>query len=166
MDQSRLAALSPVDGRYAKAVESLRPLCSEAGLIGERIRVEALWFLELAHSVPQLAGGAMPSTVTARAAALAADPGPTAAAAVKAIEQRINHDVKAVEYFVRSELSAAGASPATLELVHFGCTSEDINNLSYARILSQARSTVLVPELAKFFSQLKVIFSWLFYIDT
>ena len=155
MDQSRLAALSPVDGRYAKAVESLRPLCSEAGLIGERIRVEALWFLELAHSVPQLAGGAMPSTVTARAAALAADPGPTAAAAVKAIEQRINHDVKAVEYFVRSELSAAGASPATLELVHFGCTSEDINNLSYARILSQARSTVLVPELAKLLAMLR-----------
>ncbi|MDE2219805.1 MAG: adenylosuccinate lyase [Gammaproteobacteria bacterium] len=147
MDQSRLLAISPVDGRYATAAEPLRALFGEAGLIRERIRIEALWLLELAGSVPQLAGAKLPAAVTARAAALASDPGPQAAAAVKQIESHIKHDVKAVEYFVRRELAAAGASPATLELVHFGCTSEDINNLGYARLLSRARAQVLLPEL-------------------
>ncbi len=149
MDQSHLLAISPVDGRYAAAADPLRALFAESGLINERIRIEALWLLELARSVPQLAGAALPSETAARASALAHDPGPGAAAAVKEIESRIKHDVKAVEYFVRQELTAAGASPATLEMVHFGCTSEDVNNLSYARLLAQARSQVLVPELAQ-----------------
>jgi len=149
MDQTGLLAISPIDGRYAAAADPLRPLFAESGLIRERIRVEALWLLELAQAVPLLAGARLPEAVRARAAALAADPGPHAAAAVKQIERRINHDVKAVEYFVRQELGAAGAGAATLELVHFGCTSEDLNNLSYARLLSQARDQVLAPELAK-----------------
>ncbi len=155
MDQSRLLAISPVDGRYAAAAEPLRALFGEAGLIRERIRVEALWLLELAAAVPQLAGAPLPPAVAARAAALARDPGPQAAAAVKDIESRIRHDVKAVEYFVRQELAAAGAAPATLELVHFGCTSEDINNLSYARLLAQARAQVLLPELAQIIKVLR-----------
>jgi adenylosuccinate lyase len=155
MDQSRLLAISPVDGRYAAAAEPLRALFGEAGLIRERIRVEALWLLELAAAVPQLAGAPLPAAVAARAAALARDPGPQAAGAVKDIEARIKHDVKAVEYFVRQELAAAGASPATLELVHFGCTSEDINNLSYARLLAQARAQVLLPELAQIIRALR-----------
>ena len=155
MDQTRLLAISPVDGRYAAAALPLRVLFAEAGLIKERIRVAALWLLELVRSVPQLAGAAMPPEATARARALARDPGPTAAIAVKEIELRIKHDVKAVEYFIRQELAAAGASPATLELVHFGCTSEDVNNLSYARLLAQARSQVLVPELAKMIRALR-----------
>jgi adenylosuccinate lyase len=78
---------------------------------------------------------------------LAADPGPTSPVTVKAIEKRINHDVKAVEYFVRDEIKAAGATAAQLELVHFGCTSEDINNLSYARLLARARSEQLLPAI-------------------
>jgi len=147
MDQTRLLAISPVDGRYAAAAEPLRALFAESGLIRERIRVEASWLLELAAAVPDLAGAGLSGAVRARAAALSQDPGAGAAAAVKQIEQRINHDVKAVEYFVRQELAAAGASPATLELVHFGCTSEDINNLSYARLLQQGRDQVLAPEL-------------------
>ena len=147
MDQTHLLAISPLDGRYAAAAEPLRALFAEAGLIQERIRVEALWLLELAQSVPQLAGAALGAPVRARADALARDPGPAAAAAVKGIEARINHDVKAVEYYVRQELAAAGASPATLELVHFGCTSEDLNNLAYARLLRRARAQVLLPEL-------------------
>ena len=155
MDQSRLLAISPVDGRYAKAAEPLRALFAEAGLINERIRIEALWLLELAQSVPQLAGAVMPPTASERARALARDPGPTAAPAVKEIESRIKHDVKAVEYFIRQELAAAGASPATLELVHFGCTSEDVNNLSYARLLAQARAQVLVPELTQLIGALR-----------
>ena len=155
MDQTRLLAISPVDGRYAAAAEPLRALFGEAGLIRERIRVEAAWLLELAASVPQLAGAALPPAVAARAAALAADPGPQAAAAVKEIESRIKHDVKAVEYFLRQELQQAGAGPATLELVHFGCTSEDINNLSYARLLQQARAQVLLPGLAQIIDALR-----------
>ena len=155
MDQTRLLAISPVDGRYAAAAEPLRALFSEAGLIRERIRVEALWLQELATAVPQLAGAALPPAVAARAAELARDPGSAAAAAVKDIESRIKHDVKAVEYHVRAQLAAAGASPATLELVHFGCTSEDVNNLSYARLLARARSQVLLPELTQIIGALR-----------
>jgi adenylosuccinate lyase len=155
MDQTRLLAISPVDGRYAAAADPLRALFAEAGLINERIRIEALWLLELTRSLPQLAGAALPAEAAARAAALARDPGPAAAASVKEIEARIKHDVKAVEYFVRQELAAAGASAATLELVHFGCTSEDVNNLSYARLLAQARSQVLVPELTQLLGTLR-----------
>src|SRR5258706_12700332 len=149
MDQTHLLAISPIDGRYASASEPLRALFSEAGLIRERIRVEALWLLELVKAQPQLAGAALSAPVPARAEVLARDPGPESATAVKEIESRINHDVKAIEYYVREELAQAGASPATLELVHFGCTSEDLNNLSYARLLQRARAQLLLPELAQ-----------------
>jgi adenylosuccinate lyase len=153
---SAVDALSPVDGRYRSATEPLRALLSEAGLIRERIRVEAQWLVLLAESVPQLAGARPSSAVSARAQQLAREPDSDAAAAVKAIEARTNHDVKAVEYYVREQLSAAGASEALLELVHFGCTSEDINNLSYARILQAARTKLVaaldtrIGELATF----------------
>jgi adenylosuccinate lyase len=138
-----LEALSPVDGRYRNATAPLRAHLSEAGLIRERIRIEAQWLLHLAAALPQLAGAQLPAPVRTRAQQLAATPDASAAAAVKSIEARINHDVKAVEYYVRDELAAAGASEATLELVHFGCTSEDINNLSYARLLKAARELLL-----------------------
>jgi adenylosuccinate lyase len=154
MDQTALQAISPVDGRYAAATAPLRQWFAESGLIRERIRVEALWLLELADALPELAGAQLSPAVRSCAAALARDPGAAAPAAVKAIEQRINHDVKAVEYYVREALAAAGAGTATLELVHFGCTSEDLNNLSYARLLLQARAQVLAPELASIITAL------------
>src|SRR5215472_17531643 len=141
-----LEALSPVDGRYRAATAPLRGLLSEAGLIRERIRIEAQWLLHLAAAVPQLPGATLTPAVRERARQLAQEPETSAAAAVKAIEARINHDVKAVEYYVREQLAAAGAVDATLELVHFGCTSEDINNLAYARLLQSARA-VLIPVL-------------------
>ena len=147
MEASTLSALSPVDGRYAAATAPLRGYFSEAALIRERVRVEALWFSTLVDPQLQLLVHAPVAQVLACAAALAADPPAAAPAAIKATEARINHDVKAVEYFVRDALAAAGADRATLELVHFGCTSEDINNLSYARLLAGARTTVLLPEL-------------------
>ncbi|MFT3904992.1 MAG: adenylosuccinate lyase [Steroidobacteraceae bacterium] len=147
MHSDPLYALSPVDGRYAAATEALRPYLSEAGLINERIRVEALWFQCLAAQVPQLVPQGVSSALDARAAQIAAQPDSAAAAAVKAIEKKINHDVKAVEYYVREQLAAAGATPAQLELVHFGCTSEDINNLSYARLLAATREKVLLPQV-------------------
>ncbi len=154
MDSTALTALSPVDGRYRKAADGLRAVLSERGLIRERIRVEAAWLLALAESVPQLANPPLPDGVRQLAAALALEPGDDAPAAVKTIEARINHDVKAVEYFVREKLTQAGASPGTLELVHFGCTSEDINNLSYARMLRAAR-TLLSADLEKVIDRLR-----------
>ena len=140
---SPIDALSPVDGRYREATESLRDLLSEAGLVRERIRIEAQWLLHLTGAVPELAGAALSPVARRRAEEMAFEPAIDAATAVKEIEGRINHDVKAVEYYVRGQLADVGASAAALELVHFGCTSEDINNLSYARILQAARRVLL-----------------------
>ncbi len=142
-----LTALSPVDGRYRGATEGLAQLLSESGLVRERIRVEALWMLQLGDVLAGKPVAAYAPAVRKRLEALAVDPGEASATTVKTIEKRINHDVKAVEYFVRDEIKAAGATAAQLELVHFGCTSEDINNLSYARLLDRARSQQLLPAL-------------------
>jgi adenylosuccinate lyase len=154
MDSAALSALSPVDGRYRKGADGLRAVLSESGLIRERIRIEAAWLLSLAESVPAILKGPLPDRVRKLAAALAIEPGDDAPAAVKAIEARINHDVKAVEYFVREKLTTSGASPAVLELVHFGCTSEDINNLAYARMLRAAR-LVLLGDLDRVIERLR-----------
>jgi len=144
---SSLTALSPVDGRYRAATEGVALLLSEAGLVSERIRVEALWLLQLGESLPDVPAASWSKAVRARLEQLSKDPGPDSPRKVKAIEKRINHDVKAVEYFVRDAMAEAGAKPAQLELVHFGCTSEDINNISYARLLSRARTELLMPQL-------------------
>ncbi|MEY3465680.1 MAG: adenylosuccinate lyase [Steroidobacteraceae bacterium] len=145
MSLRSLDALSPVDGRYAKSCEPIRPLLSEAALIRERLRIEAEWLLHLAKHAPAglPAAARITAPVLAAARAIAADPAASSADAVKAIEQRTNHDVKAVEYHLREQLADVGADAATLELVHFGCTSEDINNLAYARMLRNARRTLL-----------------------
>ena len=143
MDIDSLTALSPVDGRYGRAADSLRPFLSESGLIRERIRIEAAWLITLATQVPQILHEPLPPAVLACAQSLAAEPDASAAADVKLIERQINHDVKAVEYYVRRRLEAAGASPAVLELVHFGCTSEDINNLAYSKTLQRSRAAML-----------------------
>ena len=144
-DLPAVLALAPVDGRYRATTAPLRELLSEAGLIRQRVRVEAAWLEHLAGAVPSLAGANLSSAVRERTRQLAHAPDAACATAVKAIEARINHDVKAVEYYVRGELAAAGAEPATLELVHFGCTSEDINNLSYALLLRSARTQMHAP---------------------
>ncbi|TLY98069.1 MAG: adenylosuccinate lyase [Gammaproteobacteria bacterium] len=140
---SALDALSPVDGRYQATAAPLRGLLAERALVLERIRIEAQWLLHVAAAVPQLPGAHFSPAVGECARQLASAPEPAAAEAVKSIEARINHDVKAVEYYVREQLARAGAADATLELVHFGCTSEDINNLSYARLLQAARAALL-----------------------
>src|SRR5882672_11126225 len=124
-----LTALSPVDGRYASKLGALRAGFSEAGLIAQRVRIEAAWLIYLSETarIPQLQALAAPTREVLKR--LAASPPADAPESVKKIEQRINHDVKAVEYYVREQLAAAGATAATLEFVHFACTSEDINNL-------------------------------------
>ncbi|SRR5579871_2601195 len=146
---SALDALSPLDGRYADKCAPLRALLSESALIRHRVRIEAEWLLFLARDLklPELAQ--LAPAVLKRASALAAGAPAGEAQAVKAEEKRIAHDVKAVEYYLRGELGAAGASAAQLEFVHFACTSEDINNLAYALMLKEARDAVLLPAVGR-----------------
>jgi len=113
----------------------------------ERVRVECAWLLRLAEGPAAAPLAALPSAAREWLEAHARDPKSTDVAAIKAIEARTNHDVKAVEYWIRGELGARGAAPAMLEWVHFGCTSEDINNLAYALMLRTARRSILLPAL-------------------
>ncbi|HQR49890.1 MAG TPA: adenylosuccinate lyase, partial [Steroidobacteraceae bacterium] len=140
-------ALSPVDGRYASRCTELRELFSESGLIRARVRVEVAWLLALAASpdIPEMHGLSQSDLEVAtrlEAAFTEAD-----AAAVKAIERETNHDVKAVEYFVKDRLREHAAWRPRLEFVHFACTSEDINNVAYALLCLQARDEILLPRL-------------------
>jgi len=145
MTDHRLTALSPLDGRYADKCADLASLFSEAALIGYRVRVEAAWLRQLAASGHFAALGALPAPLASRLDALAHAVDESAVRRVKEIERVTNHDVKAVEYFIREQLAASGARPAQLEFVHFACTSEDINNLCYSMMLSNARESVLLP---------------------
>ncbi|MHB8474674.1 MAG: adenylosuccinate lyase [Steroidobacteraceae bacterium] len=140
-------ALSPLDGRYARKLAAVRHIFSEAGLMRERVRVECAWFLALAAGPAAHALAKLPRPARDLLAALSKDPSGTDAAAIKHIETRTNHDVKAVEIWLRGELKAQGAAAAELEWLHFGCTSEDINNLAYALMLRSARTTQLLPML-------------------
>ena len=157
MTSPELDALSPVDGRYAAKLADLHHLCSEAGLIRLRVRIEALWWQHLARNLEVAALRKVPAAVQKEVTRLATEPSSIDPAAVKAIEARINHDVKAVEYYVRERLQAAGAPAAQLEFVHFGCTSEDINNLAYALMLSAARKTLLLPAVSALTEQLRAL---------
>ncbi|MEN1928226.1 adenylosuccinate lyase [Luteimonas sp. MJ250] len=142
-----LLALSPLDGRYAGKVEALRPVFSEFGLIHARVRVEIEWLLALAAEpgIPELAPFDEGATASLRA--LADGFSPADAARVKEIERTTNHDVKAVEYFIKKRLADDAALGPALEFVHFACTSEDINNLSYGLMLDAARREVMLPAL-------------------
>ncbi len=154
MPLSSLTAISPVDGRYADKCEELRPVFSEYGLIRQRIRVEALWLKALAQEpgIKELQG--VPKEAQAFLDQIAAAVSEADAAEVKKTEKTTNHDVKAVEYFVKSRLEASPWK-AHREFVHFACTSEDINNLSYALMLSEARDRVLLPKLDTLLERLK-----------
>ncbi len=138
-------ALSPLDGRYAGKLAAVRYLFSEAGLMRERVRVECAWFLALAGGPAATALAKLPRAARDLLTALSNDPAAADVAAIKQIEARTNHDVKAVEIWLRTELKARGAAAADLEWLHFACTSEDINNLAYALMLKSARATLLLP---------------------
>ena len=147
MSDAQLLALSPLDGRYAGKVDALRPIFSEFGLIRARVKVEVEWLLALA-SEPGIAELAPFSAAAgARLRALADAFAPADAARVKAIERTTNHDVKAVEYFIKERLEGDAVLAPALEFVHFACTSEDINNLAYGLMLAEARASVLLPAL-------------------
>ena len=145
--EAALLALSPLDGRYASKVDALRPIFSEYGLIRARVKVEIEWLLALAAEpgIGELAG--FSDAAKARLRALADGFSVTDAARVKDIERTTNHDVKAVEYFIKERLKDDAELAPALEFVHFACTSEDINNLSYGLMLAEARSQVLLPTL-------------------
>ncbi|QNN48072.1 adenylosuccinate lyase [Thermomonas brevis] len=152
-----LTALSPLDGRYAGKVDPLRPIFSEYGLIRARVKVEVEWLLALADApgIPELAP--FSDAAAARLRALADGFSVEDAARVKAIEATTNHDVKAVEYLIKERLKDDSELGPALEFVHFACTSEDINNLSYALMLSQARQEVLLPKLDALIEKLRAM---------
>src|SRR4249919_616568 len=148
MSDAALLALSPLDGRYAGKVDALRPIFSEYGLIMARVRVEVEWLLALAKEPGIVELEPFSEAATARLRALANDLSAEQAARVKTIERTTAHDVKAVEYFIKEALKDDAELGPALEFVHFACTSEDINNLSYSLMLAQARATVLRPALS------------------
>lgn len=144
---AQLLALSPLDGRYAGKVDALRPVFSEYGLIRARVHVEIEWLLALASEAGIAELPAFTDAQATRLRALVRDFSVEDAARVKQIERTTNHDVKAVEYFIKERLRDDAELGPALEFVHFACTSEDINNLSYGLMLQQARRDVLLPAL-------------------
>ncbi|MEG3191446.1 adenylosuccinate lyase [Lysobacter sp. D1-1-M9] len=155
--ESQLLALSPLDGRYAGKVDSLRPIFSEFGLIKARVKVEVEWLLALADEPAIVELEPFSDAATARLRALADELSVQDAARVKEIERTTNHDVKAVEYLIKERLADDSELGPALEFVHFACTSEDINNLSYALMLSQARQFVLLPRLDQLIQALRAM---------
>ena len=152
-----LTALSPLDGRYAAKAAPLRPIVSEFGLMHARVRVEIAWLVALADEaaigeVPALSAGAR-----AFLNAIAEDFSEADGERIKAIERTTNHDVKAVEYFIKERIADHPELAQAREFVHFACTSEDINNLSYGLMLREARERVLLPAIDRVIEALRAM---------
>jgi adenylosuccinate lyase len=150
---SALTALSPLDGRYAAKVAALRPLLSEFGLMHRRVQVEVEWFIALSDAgLPEFA----PLSEAARGLlrGLVARFAEADAQAIKDIEKTTNHDVKAVEYWIKSKFEGHTELQTASEYVHFACTSEDINNTSHGLMLKAARDEVLLPVIDGVISKL------------
>ncbi len=156
MTLSPLSALSPLDGRYAAKLQDLRPLLSEQGYMHRRVQVELTWLVALSDAgLEQF----KPLSPQARAflQSLVQDFGPDDAQAIKDIEKTTNHDVKAVEYWIKSRLQGRPDLQAALEFVHFACTSEDINNTSHALQLKSSRDRVLLPAIDQILQTLRAM---------
>ncbi len=150
-----ISALSPLDGRYAASAQALRPIFSEYGLMQARVRVELEWLKALAVE-PKISEVAPFSANTlAEIDSVINDFSLDNAAEVKAIEATTNHDVKAIEYWLKQRFAANAEISAVTEFIHFACTSEDINNLSHALMLRQARDEVLLPKLGEIATKLQ-----------
>jgi len=153
---STLSALSPLDGRYAAKTDKLRPILSEAGFMHHRVKVEIAWLQALAQ-----AGFAELKPFSPEASALldklAADFSELDAARIKEIEAVTNHDVKAVEYWLKEQVKDVPELVAASEFIHFACTSEDINNTSHGMMLKAARDGVLLPALTAIITRLTEI---------
>lgn len=152
-----LTAISPVDGRYARHTEALRTHFSEHALMQARVQVEVAWLLALAAEpgipeVPPLDSAAQDFLQNLATGFSTAD-----AERVKAVEATTNHDVKAIEYFIKERMAAYPALAAQIEFVHFACTSEDINNLAYGIMLKAAREQVMLPALTQVTARLSTL---------
>jgi adenylosuccinate lyase len=153
MQLSHLSALSPLDGRYATKTDALRPILSEAGFMHHRVKVEVAWLIALSE-----AGFAElpPFSKAARALleGLTSNFTEDDAARIKSIEAVTNHDVKAVEYWLKEKVNDVPELVKASEFIHFACTSEDINNTSHGMMLKTARDEVLLPQLATVIAKL------------
>lgn len=152
---NELTAISPLDGRYAHKVNSLRPIFSEFGLIKFRVFVEVQWFIALARhpkikEVPLLSQDAEDFLQELVSNFTSED-----ATRIKEIESTTNHDVKAVEYFLKEKFQVFPSLASLSEFIHFACTSEDINNLCYALMLKAGLESVLLPEMQQVIDTLK-----------
>jgi len=155
MTLNKLNALSPVDGRYASKVDELRPIFSEFGLIKARVTVEVRWLQALAENneiaeVPQFS-----AQTNQLLDNIVSDFCVDDAQRIKDIESTTNHDVKAVEYFLKEKTAENAELLAVSEFIHFACTSEDINNLSYALMLKEGRDEVVKPAITDVISDIK-----------
>jgi adenylosuccinate lyase len=159
MELSALTAISPIDGRYHNKTDSLRPIFSEYGLFRFRIQVEIEWLKALANH-PEIIEV---DTFSADALVLLDDIknnfSVDNATAIKDIEKTTNHDVKAVEYFIRDRIKGNDSLQQASQFIHFACTSEDINNLSHALMLKETRASVLGPGLQTLITHLQTLAS-------
>ena len=157
MELSALTAISPIDGRYQNKTDSLRPIFSEYGLFRFRVEVEIEWLKTLAaHSgIKEIAPFSKKSISILDK--IKNDFSVADAKAIKKLEKTTNHDVKAVEYFIRDKIKSNRALNQASQFIHFACTSEDINNLSHALMLKEARNIVLLPKLEETISVLKML---------
>ncbi len=157
MELNELSAISPVDGRYGSKTSALRPLFSEFGLIHHRVLVEVRWLQALAF-LPEITEVPMFSEAANKQLdIIVSNFSMDDAARVKEIERTTNHDVKAVEYFLKEKIAGNAELEAVKEFIHFACTSEDINNLSYALMLKAGRDDVMLPAMDEIIEKLRVL---------
>jgi len=154
---SPLTALSPLDGRYRSKVGALAAHFSEFALIRERVRVELAWLEALSDEVAIAEVAPFTPAARQQLAAAVAGFGLADAERVKAIERTTNHDVKAMEYWLKERFASAPEIARAVQFIHFACTSEDINNLAYDRMISDARRDVLSPALTDLISDLRTL---------
>lgn len=157
MELNALTAISPVDGRYGSKAASLRPIFSEFGLIKYRVTVEVRWLQQLAAEPKITEVPALSAEANALLDSIVSNFSLADAERVKEIERTTNHDVKAVEYLLKEKVTANAELLAITEFIHFACTSEDINNLSHALMLAEARDQVLLPECDALLAAIKTL---------
>jgi adenylosuccinate lyase len=146
--------LSPIDGRYAELCNPLRPILSEQGLIYHRVVIEVKWFQALCQhpDMPELP--ALSASAAAFLESITEKLDDTAILEIKTIEKTTNHDVKAIEYYLKNQFLKHAELKQHIEFIHFGCTSEDINNLAYALMIQKARNLCILPELTNIIQNL------------
>ncbi|HDL6935757.1 TPA: adenylosuccinate lyase [Yersinia enterocolitica] len=157
MELSSLTAVSPIDGRYGDKVSALRPIFSEFGLLKFRVQVEVRWLQKLAACAEIKEIPAFDANANAYLDKIVQEFNEQDAQRIKTIECTTNHDVKAVEYFLKEKVASVPALHAVSEFIHFACTSEDINNLSHALMLQTARQDVILPEWRKIIDSIKAL---------